>query len=205
MEGSPAEEPQVAPDVGSADSVSDVWMYGSLGMGGPPDGGRVRMGAMSKADRANTFSIGVGGAVVRDGKLLFVKHNYGPMKWQIPGGSVQIDETIDQAVRREVLEETTIHAEPIGIFAVRHRINDKGNNLYTVFLCRTEDEHDPVPDGREVSEAAFLTLDEIRDLDGEVSWRMNAMIAETVLSGTPHTFSDRGDPEQLSRAYRLFA
>lgn len=175
-----------------------------MGMGEPPVTKGDRIAGMSESDRANTFSIGVGGAVVRDGKLLFVKHNYGPMKWQIPGGSVRIDETIDQAVRREVLEETTIHAEPIGIFAVRHRINEKGNNLYTVFLCRTEDTHDPVPDGREVSHAGFLTLDEIRNLDGEETWRMNASIAETVLTGTPHVFVDRGDPEQLDRAYKLF-
>lgn len=164
---------------------------------------RVRINAMSDSLRPKTFSIGVGGAVVRDGKLLMVKHAYGPMKWQIPGGSVGMDETIDLAVRREVLEETMIHAEPIGIFAVRHRLNEKGSNLYTVFLCRTADTHEPVADGHEVSHAAFLTLDEIRKLDE--TWLMNASIAETVLTGTPHTFVDRGDPELLDRAYKLFA
>ena len=32
------------------------------------------------------FTLGVGGAVVRDEKLLLVHHAYGAKRWQIPGG-----------------------------------------------------------------------------------------------------------------------
>jgi 8-oxo-dGTP diphosphatase len=148
------------------------------------------------------FTMGVGGAVVRDNRLLMVKHNYGPRKWQIPGGLVRLNETVDQAVVREIAEETGIRAITEGIFAVRHRLTEAHNNVYVVFKCRTDDTHDPVPDAREVSDAAFLTLDEIEGLTE--TWNLNRFLGRAILVGQPHLFTDQGDPEDLDRIYKLF-
>jgi ADP-ribose pyrophosphatase YjhB (NUDIX family) len=54
------------------------------------------------------YNIGVGGAVVRDGRLLLVRRatRRGRGNWQLPGGYIEPDETIEQAVVREVLEES---------------------------------------------------------------------------------------------------
>jgi len=64
------------------------------------------------------FTLGVGGAVVRDGRLLLVHHTYGSKKWQIPGGYVKPHECAHESVVREVHEETGIHAKIDGLLGV---------------------------------------------------------------------------------------
>ena len=64
--------------------------------------------------RYNTgYNIGVGGAVVRRGQLLLVRRasRHGRGNWQLPGGFIEPDETIEQAVVREVQEEAGVTAE----------------------------------------------------------------------------------------------
>ena len=55
---------------------------------------------MPPPERYNTgYNVGVGGAVVKDGRLLLVRR-----AWQVPGGFVEQEETIEEAVVREVEE-----------------------------------------------------------------------------------------------------
>ena len=56
------------------------------------------------------YNIGVGGAVVRNGELLLVRRasRHGRGNWQLPGGFIEPDETIEQAVVREVQEEAGV-------------------------------------------------------------------------------------------------
>jgi len=53
------------------------------------------------------------GAVVHDDahRLLLIRRGHSPAagRWSLPGGRVEAGETDDQAVRREVLEETGLH------------------------------------------------------------------------------------------------
>ena len=53
-------------------------------------------------------------AVVNDGKILLVPHydtDRGPVQWNIPGGKVNFEESIQQAAVREIFEETGLHAK----------------------------------------------------------------------------------------------
>jgi 8-oxo-dGTP diphosphatase len=54
--------------------------------------------------------VGVGAVVVTDGKLLMVKRAKEPSKgkWSIPGGGIEVGETLEEAVERETLEECSI-------------------------------------------------------------------------------------------------
>lgn len=56
---------------------------------------------------------GVSALIVRDGRVLLVRRGKEPFKgyWSLPGGTVEPGETPDEAVRREVLEETGLHVE----------------------------------------------------------------------------------------------
>jgi hypothetical protein len=62
-------------------------------------------------ERYNTgYNVGVGGAVVHEEKLLMVRRasRRGRGNWQVPGGFIEPDETMEQAVIREVLEEKAV-------------------------------------------------------------------------------------------------
>ena len=65
---------------------------------------------MSLAKYNQGYNVGVGGAVVKGRSVLFVRRasRYGRGNWQIPGGFVDREETLDAAVVRELEEETGI-------------------------------------------------------------------------------------------------
>jgi ADP-ribose pyrophosphatase len=55
-----------------------------------------------------TPMLAVGGVIREQGRFLLVKRNNPPSQgqWAIPGGRVELGETLAQAVERELLEET---------------------------------------------------------------------------------------------------
>jgi ADP-ribose pyrophosphatase YjhB (NUDIX family) len=134
-------------------------------------------------ERYNTgYNIGVGGAVVRDDKLLFVRRasRHGRGNWQLPGGFIEPDETIEQAVVREVHEETGVTAEVEAVLGLRSRYDpDSGNGVYVILLLRAI-VGEPRPDGHETDHAEFFSLEQIVTLNPlpPVNWE----IAQRVLA-----------------------
>ncbi len=57
--------------------------------------------------------VGVGVVVWRDGKVLLIRRGKAPRKghWSLPGGAQKTGETVREAARREVLEETGLEVE----------------------------------------------------------------------------------------------
>ncbi|MBI2301173.1 MAG: NUDIX domain-containing protein [Armatimonadetes bacterium] len=115
-------------------------------------------------DDHNLHTLGVGGWVVRsDGAVLLVRMTYGPANGRLmmPGGHADPDELLGQTAVREVREETGVTAEPRGILMVRQRLEGDGRrNLYIVFLMTPLD-GEARADEAEVSEALWLTPQEI--------------------------------------------
>lgn len=54
--------------------------------------------------------VAVGAVVVRDGRVLLVRRGKAPARglWAIPGGSVRLGETLQEAAEREIREETGV-------------------------------------------------------------------------------------------------
>lgn len=110
------------------------------------------------------FSLGVGGIVWQENKVLLVQRAQNPGKgnWAIPGGFVDQQERLSDAIIREVREETGLETEPISLIAVRDRPGNK-HDLYLIFLLRyLKGELHPQPE--EVSDIGFFTLEECRSL-----------------------------------------
>ena len=138
---------------------------------------------MPPPERYNTgYNIGVGGAVVHNGTLLLVRRasRRGRGNWQVPGGFIEPDETMEQAVVREVAEESGVQAEVDGVLGIRSRCDaDMGNSLYIVLLLHPVG-GEPQPDGHEVDRAGFFSLEEIRALEQVPA--VNLEIAQRALS-----------------------
>jgi 8-oxo-dGTP diphosphatase len=68
--------------------------------------------------------VGVGGVVIRDGRALLIKRGSEPLKdqWSIPGGTLELGESIQEGVRRELLEETGIEVRVGELIEVFDRI-----------------------------------------------------------------------------------
>ena len=78
----------------------------------PRGGGRSRGGRQS------------GSASDAAPRILLVERGRQPLKgyWSLPGGLVETGEKLEEAVRREVLEETGLHVRPTRLFGIYERI-----------------------------------------------------------------------------------
>ena len=114
-------------------------------------------------------SVGVGGVLLRQGRGLIVQraHNPGKGRWTIPGGYVEQDEKIEDAIVREVREETGLITEPLSVLGVKDRPQDHPgikHDIYVVFLLRYLS-GDLTPDLVEVSQAGFYTPEECQSFN----------------------------------------
>lgn len=78
--------------------------------------------------------VGVGGVTIWDGRVLLMRRAYAPLQgeWSIPGGGLDVGETIADGVRREVQEETGIHVRVLDHIETFERImrDDSGRVQY---------------------------------------------------------------------------
>jgi 8-oxo-dGTP diphosphatase len=76
-------------------------------------------------------------AIVRDGKVLVVRRAQPPANglFSLPGGVVEIGETLHEAVAREVREETNLTIEPLALAGFRETIvRDQQNRVERHFV-----------------------------------------------------------------------
>ncbi|MCK9486342.1 MAG: NUDIX hydrolase [Dehalococcoidia bacterium] len=137
------------------------------------EGGRERLACPDQGCgfiHFGNFSIGCAGVVLREGKALLVQRGWQPFagSWQIPGGYVEHDEPILEAVEREVMEEAGVTARARDVIAFRHSIGGSiggpSTNLYVVFRLDYV-EGEPVFDNDEVVGAGFYSLDEMSQME----------------------------------------
>lgn len=70
--------------------------------------------------RYNDRSLAIDAIIEKEGMILLIKRLYNPAKgyWALPGGHLDRDETSEQAVAREVKEETGLESDKISFYSV---------------------------------------------------------------------------------------
>jgi len=113
-----------------------------------------------------------------DGKILLIRNTYGSGSWNLPGGGVKKGESAEQAVRREVKEETGIilnTLQPIGAFL--STLEYKKDHI-NVFLAHTNSEIGEIDPG-EISEAKWFSSGEFPQSLATVARQSLALLAST--------------------------
>jgi 8-oxo-dGTP diphosphatase len=87
-------------------------------------------------------SLMVDAIVEKEGKILLVKRKKDPFKdkWSFPGGKVDSGERVEDAIKRELLEETSLTVEPtdiLGVYSDPDR-DPRGHRVTTVFISKVE-------------------------------------------------------------------
>jgi 8-oxo-dGTP diphosphatase len=127
---------------------------------------------MTKREYPDSPLVGVGAIIIKDGRVLLVKRGHPPLagEWSIPGGVLELGETLRQAAIREAREETCLTIETVELLGVYDRVlrDDDGRAIYHFvlidFLCRrVTGEAEAADDADEVrwfspAEAAELNL-----------------------------------------------
>jgi 8-oxo-dGTP diphosphatase len=86
-----------------------------------------------------TPALTVDAAIVEDGKIVLIRRVNPPFKdcWALPGGFVDVGETVEAACVREAKEETCLNVEVIrlvGVYSDPKR-DPRGHTASVVFLC----------------------------------------------------------------------
>src|SRR5580700_10521902 len=96
---------------------------------------------MTEATGGRTYPtrpyLAVSAAIFRDGKVLIVRRGRAPAKgiYTLPGGGVELGETLEQAVIREIREETALDIEPVELVGFRQAIaRDAGGRVERHFV-----------------------------------------------------------------------
>jgi ADP-ribose pyrophosphatase YjhB (NUDIX family) len=117
--------------------------------------------------------VGVGVVVWRGSQFLLVQRGKEPNKghWSIPGGAQQLGETVFAAAAREVLEETGLAVEVVGLVDVVDSImrDDEGRVVYHYTLVDVVAES-PAGDPVAGDDAAAVGWFELADLAGMGMW-----------------------------------
>jgi len=114
--------------------------------------------------------VGVGCLVLREGRILLVKRAYPPGKgrWSIPGGHVEIGESLLKAAERELKEETGLKGVAVGVVNVDEviTVDERGVRYHYILVTVLIDgvTGDPRPGG-DALDAKFYRLDELKGVE----------------------------------------
>ena len=122
---------------------------------------------------------GAGVVCLRGGQVLLVKRGKPPRmgEWSIPGGRMEMGETIAETALRELVEETRVSAELLGLIDVVDTISERGQMVLIDYAARWVS-GEPAA-GDDAAEARFFPIDEALAI---VGWDQTRRIIEDAVT-----------------------
>lgn len=121
--------------------------------------------------------IGVGAVIIKDGKILLEKRKNEPGKgkWSIPGGLVELGESVEQTVIREVKEETGLEVEkPEHIDVVDNVVRDDNSEIkyhFVIIDYFVKLKGGTMKATSDAEELRWVTFDEVEKYDLTITFR----------------------------------
>ena len=129
--------------------------------------------------------VGVGAVVVQAGRVLLVRRGSEPMKgnWSLPGGVLEVGESLAEGVAREVEEETGLRVEVVELVELLDRIHREEGRVryhYVIadYLCRVTG-----GDLRAASDAEAVRWTERAEWNSHSALKMDPMTVRVIEMG----------------------
>jgi len=122
--------------------------------------------------------VGIGSVITREGKIALIKRGNEPGKgkWSVPGGLVELGETLEQTVIRETKEETGLDVEnPRLIDVVSYvDLDEKGKIRYHYIIIDylVHVKYGTAEAASDAAELRWVPFDEVENYDLTRSFRL---------------------------------
>ena len=108
----------------------------------------------------------VDGIIIDEERVLLIKRKNEPFKgkWSLPGGFVEYKETVEDAVIREILEETNLSTdvkELVGVYSSPDR-DPRGHTVTIAFLLNIKSGE--MKSGDDADDAKFFEIEDLPEL-----------------------------------------
>ena len=149
--------------------------------------------------------LAVGAVVLKDACVLLVRRTHAPLagEWSLPGGVVELGETLRKAIVREIGEETGLMAEPLAVLDTVEKIHRDSTGrvqyhyVLVEFLCTV------LPGKlRPASDASDATWAKIEELQESSEFRLSAETLRIVEMGRVQQDSQSRGTRKARRANR---
>jgi len=107
-------------------------------------------------------NIGVFAVIQKENKILLEKRNYGNFGWTLPGGSVEKNERITEALKREVMEETNQEINVEKYILTSYDIEKY--SIALIYKCKIINESKIKFNNTELSEVKWININEINKM-----------------------------------------
>lgn len=118
------------------------------------------------------IGVGVGAAIFNDeGRMFITKRGQKTQnergKWDLPGGAVEVGETLADALKREIKEENDIDIEVIELLHIHDHIlpDDNQHWIAPTFICRIVSGEPRILEPEKCEEIAWMTIEDVAQLD----------------------------------------
>jgi 8-oxo-dGTP diphosphatase len=116
--------------------------------------------------QTKTPAVTVDALIERDGKILLIKRKNEPFSgsWALPGGFVEYGETVEEALHREIAEETGLKVEISSLFNI-YSDPKRDPRGHVISICYTGVGFGNLQAGDDAISTQFFSLDEIVNLN----------------------------------------